>query len=193
MSIREIRRKAARKVAHSNLPGAATLSNLVRAPEDNKDLDEGIKVVVDGMIRRRAVARPMMDNFPAIGKWCNAETLAQVEMFGRPCNILIMEQVLAQMTDFGTPEQVAVYFEKYVKDIYTLRATMGSVMSLLRRYIEWGYIIEHKDGPPTDNIHPEDEPVLRNRVLNYLAEHLARADTTLEEDLVAVDLKKIFE
>lgn len=192
MSLRELRRKLAKQVSHTNLPGSAQLSNLVRDSEDNKELSDGMKIVVEGFMRRREIATPIIEGFPSVKKWSNSDVLGEVKMFGTPANLLVMEAVISQLTDFGTPEQIATMFQRYVTNTKDLQAVMTATMLLLRKYIEWGYVIEYEDKPPSNNIDEEDLPVLFNRVMNYLAEHLAQATPTRNEDLVAVDLKQIF-
>lgn len=193
MNLREMRRNVARKVAHSNLPGSLTASKLIRDSEDNKDLDNSLKLVVEGFAFRRNTALPIIETYPAVGRWYKDELLSQIRMYDHPCNELIMEQVIAQMTDFGTAEQIAACFEKYVNDIPDLRAMFVGVMGLYRKYVDWGYVIAYEDKEPVNNINDEDLPILFNRVMNFLAENIARGNSKLDEDLVAIDLKKIFE
>ncbi len=190
MTIRMIRRKLARAVSGTGLPGAGSVSNLIRTKEDNQELEEMVGNLVSSYSKREEMAKRVAQAYPSVARWMTAE---KIELAKDAGGKLLIESAIYVMGDYGTDEQIGNFFEKYVVDDDTFEATLFSFAHMWRHWAEWGYIIEQPDTAPRLNISDEDLVILNDRSLGYVALKLAAANRSLTYDLVKEDLLKIFE
>jgi hypothetical protein len=204
MKVREIRRKLARAISESGGPnkmeqyrqGKVTpldlarqkLANAVRDPEDNKDLADTAKMLVDSWTKRKTFCKDMSEKYPAIAKWTGPDVVQRFDGRGGP---LVIEFGLAGMRDFGTEEQINAYFEKYVTSPDTAEATFHAFQQMFRRWTEWGYIKEFEDKEPEANYDEGDLPILADRSMGWVTENLVRANPSLDYETVKKDLIEV--
>ncbi len=186
MTIRTIRQKIARSISKSGLPGSHTLANVIRTDEDNLEIEGVALRMYEHFNQRTQSAKRIAFEYPNVAKWIPSEK-------GDFSKEIFVQTGIHFMTQFGSDDQIAAFFDKYVVDEDSLVAAMTGFKSMYRKWVEWGYIIEFADKPPESNIGEADQPILNDRSLGYIAECLVKANMTLDYDTLKADLLKIFE
>jgi hypothetical protein len=200
-----IRRKIARTISESGKPyidpetqevrapnlidrARHKLSDAVRDPEDNKELADTAKMLVESWTKRENFCKAMAAKYPAIGKWVTPEMTQRFEGRGGD---LVIQYGLSGMQDFGTEEQINAYFEKYVTSLDTAEATFLAFQQMFRCWTEWGYIKEYADKEPEANYDEGDLPIMADRSMGWVSENLVRANPSLDFDAVKKDLLEV--
>lgn len=187
MTIGALRRKIAKSISGTGLPGSRQLGELVRSQEGNAEIQQVAKMLMEGIIEREKIVNRLMQN-ASVARWLTDDALRQMGAFDRK---LPIQMAIGFMVDTGTDEQIAAYFDKYVTTEARFNATIETFLRMLQKLTEWGYFIHYPDREPASNITEEDLPILFDRTMGWVAENLVKADKSLDYDLVKADLKEV--
>lgn len=186
--VRDIRRKLARTISETGLPGSMLLSGLVRSREDNEDLQRSAKAIVDAMEagdRKLEEAR----QYPALGPWLTPEEIAKHNEVGGE---VLMRSALTTADSLGTLAQLDQVYARFVRSSAVHRAIMQFWLFLPKELEEQGFGTLDAEGLHFNDLKNEYEQIEHFLYRRY-AERITKQDAQLNYDEVLAQLKQIYD